>query len=291
MNVLTTGGSILTERRDQMKFIDSLKGLLRRISGSAAEIEALKQATFELGRACSVLETEKRLLSKQCSELKEEKQELRDEVYRLRSQRNKTSDENEALQKRVETLEQLNEELKHELQELAGIPTDELEQIQEEARAAIEHNDLVAYGGIDELLLDTRSWNCLKRSGIDTVAQLLGYTVLELLGKVDGLGRASLNGLAVKLAEKGLQFKEEKTAMDRAKAYKILEPSRMQLLKVEDLGLSKVSYSAAVNAGFKTAFDISRYSKGRLTIELGGHEYANEVAEKMSEFGFDLTQN
>ncbi len=59
---------------------------------------------------------------------------------------------------------------------------------------------------IDELELSVRSYNCLKRAGINTVSELIGKTQDEMM-KVRNLGRKSLEEVIGKLRELGLDFK------------------------------------------------------------------------------------
>ncbi len=60
---------------------------------------------------------------------------------------------------------------------------------------------------IDELELSVRSYNCLKRAGINTVAELINKTPDEMM-KVRNLGRKSLEEVLAKLKELGLQLNE-----------------------------------------------------------------------------------
>ena len=58
---------------------------------------------------------------------------------------------------------------------------------------------------IDELELSVRSYNCLKRAGINTVEELTNKTS-EAMMKVRNLGRKSLEEVLAKLKELGLQL-------------------------------------------------------------------------------------
>ena len=60
---------------------------------------------------------------------------------------------------------------------------------------------------IDELELSVRSYNCLNRAGINTVAELINRTPDEMM-KVRNLGRKSLEEVLAKLKELGLQLNE-----------------------------------------------------------------------------------
>lgn len=58
---------------------------------------------------------------------------------------------------------------------------------------------------IDELELSVRSYNCLKRAGINTVEELCSKTAEDMM-KVRNLGRKSLDEVLLKLKELGLQL-------------------------------------------------------------------------------------
>lgn len=59
---------------------------------------------------------------------------------------------------------------------------------------------------IDELELSVRSFNCLKRAGINTVEELCNKTSEDMM-KVRNLGRKSLEEVLAKLSELGLSLK------------------------------------------------------------------------------------
>ena len=60
---------------------------------------------------------------------------------------------------------------------------------------------------IDELELSVRSYNCLKRAGINTVEELCSRTPDDMM-KVRNLGRKSLEEVLQKLEELGLHLRE-----------------------------------------------------------------------------------
>ncbi len=60
---------------------------------------------------------------------------------------------------------------------------------------------------IDELELSVRSYNCLKRAGMNTVGELVNKTADEMM-KVRNLGRKSLDEVLAKLKELGVSLKE-----------------------------------------------------------------------------------
>ena len=60
---------------------------------------------------------------------------------------------------------------------------------------------------IDELELSVRSYNCLKRAGINTVEELTNRTPEDMM-KVRNLGRKSLEEVLAKLKELGLELSQ-----------------------------------------------------------------------------------
>ncbi len=75
--------------------------------------------------------------------------------------------------------------------------------------AEVASDDHMLDRTIEELDLSVRSYNCLKRAGINTVFDLTEKTEPEMM-KVRNLGRKSLEEVKVKLADLGLGLKTDK---------------------------------------------------------------------------------
>ena len=95
----------------------------------------------------------------------------------------------------------LNEHLKLfvDLSETAQVAEVMIEKEDDEKEKVLEMN-------IDELELSVRSYNCLKRAGINTVEELCSKTSEDMM-KVRNLGRKSLEEVLAKLKDLGLQLK------------------------------------------------------------------------------------
>ena len=78
-------------------------------------------------------------------------------------------------------------------------------QKQVESLIALAVKEKVLEMSIDELELSVRSYNCLKRAGINTVEELTNKTSEDMM-KVRNLGRKSLEEVLAKLKELGLQL-------------------------------------------------------------------------------------
>jgi DNA-directed RNA polymerase subunit alpha len=71
--------------------------------------------------------------------------------------------------------------------------------------SVIDEKEKVLEMNIDELELSVRSYNCLKRAGINTVDELINKTPEDMM-KVRNLGRKSLDEVLAKLKELGLSL-------------------------------------------------------------------------------------
>ena len=85
------------------------------------------------------------------------------------------------------------------LSEIANMADVMVEKTDDEKEKVLEMN-------IDELELSVRSYNCLKRAGINTVEELTNKTSEDMM-KVRNLGRKSLEEVLAKLKELGLSLK------------------------------------------------------------------------------------
>ena len=85
----------------------------------------------------------------------------------------------------------------------------DLSEVAQAAEVMIEKEDdekeKVLEMSIDELELSVRSYNCLKRAGINTVEELTNRTSEDMM-KVRNLGRKSLEEVLAKLDELGLSL-------------------------------------------------------------------------------------
>ncbi len=70
-----------------------------------------------------------------------------------------------------------------------------------------DESEKVLEMNIDELELSVRSYNCLKRAGINTVEELINKTPDDMM-KVRNLGRKSLEEVLAKLKELGLELRQ-----------------------------------------------------------------------------------
>lgn len=85
--------------------------------------------------------------------------------------------------------------------------TEDIDQVEIMVEKEEDERQRVLEMSIEELDLSVRSYNCLKRAGINTVAELVEKTEAEMM-KVRNLGKKSLEEVRNKLAALGLSLTE-----------------------------------------------------------------------------------
>ena len=80
----------------------------------------------------------------------------------------------------------------------------DMESVMKEAQGEVQNKGLVMM--IEDLDLSVRSYNCLKRAGIQTVEELTQRTEDEMM-RVRNLGKKSLKEVKDKIYDLGLSFK------------------------------------------------------------------------------------
>ena len=118
---------------------------------------------------------------------------------------------------------------------------------------------------IEELDLSVRSFNCLKRAGINTVAELVQRNMEDMM-KVRNLGKKSLEEVEQKLAALGLALKLTDDAMVTenvpapiAKPFEERSTEEIMAMRIEESNLSFSIVSVFKHAGFRTIADIVQY--------------------------------
>ena len=149
---------------------------------------------------------------------------------------------------------------------------------------------------IEDLDLSVRSYNCLKRAGIETVGDLIGKTMDDMM-KVRNLGRKSLEEVERKLAMLGLSFQsppeDDFPIMGDIVegGLSVIEPDYTDKT-VEDLDLSARTNNLLKRAGLNTVGQILRLTKAELgEIRFMTSKCADEVIAKLAAMGLSLTND
>ncbi len=100
------------------------------------------------------------------------------------------------------------QEAARQLTEILGLFTDGYEGLRTEARNRIGRPVITDERPVEDLELTVRSYNCLKREGVDTIGQLATMTEEELMN-IRNLGMKSVDEIRSKLIEYGYTLESE----------------------------------------------------------------------------------
>ena len=81
---------------------------------------------------------------------------------------------------------------------------------------------------IEDLDLSVRSYNCLKREGINTVSELVALSETQLMN-IRNFGQKSVDEVKDKLVEMGLSLKDSRARLRRRALLRRLRRRRRQL--------------------------------------------------------------
>ena len=100
------------------------------------------------------------------------------------------------------------QEAARQLTEILGLFTDGYEGSQMESRSRVGRPVITDERPVEDLELTVRSYNCLKREGVDTIGQLATMTEEELMN-IRNLGMKSVDEIRSKLIEYGYTLESE----------------------------------------------------------------------------------
>jgi len=270
--------------------------LYKRWQALDRENEALKQAQGKPGQAYAELRQENERLTEEGEYLRSENERLSSSYSRLRYDNEQLRDKNATLSDKNNRLWRVSAQLLCRLKVAGLLPEAEQETVdcESETKQAPTLDVLVAEVMNEYPMLrieyamdlQVKTYNCLKRSNINTLGDLCKYSALELLNGVRLLGVASLNGLNYNLGLLGLELADEKNVEDQAQADKILTPSRARLMTLQRLHLSERVYDEAKKAGFSTAEDVLYRSEEEIRRRFSCQDHADEFLKRVRALGF-----
>lgn len=158
--------------------------------------------------------------------------------------------------------------------EISGINRDNTELVE-----GVEKRPVNDETPVDELELSIRSYNCLKRAGINTVGELCNKT-LEDMYTVRNLGRRSLEEILAKLRELGLSLRESET-----EDIGINNSDKLNM-PIYKMNLSVRSYNCLRRASIDIVRDLcARSSEDMMKVRNLGRKSLDEIIGRMDEIG------
>ena len=147
---------------------------------------------------------------------------------------------------------------------------------------------------IEEMDLSVRSYNCLKRAGIETVGDLISKTMDDMM-KVRNLGRKYLEEVEHKLAMMGLSF-QESPEDDTPIMGEVIEGGLGVMetdysdMTIEELDLSVRSYNCLKRANINTVGELLQKTEEDLfKVRNLGHPSIREIKAKLVSMGLSLS--
>lgn len=251
------------------RLVMTVKSLLRRVSGAEEEIMRLEGRVDELERSLEAQTGNVEHYRDVCHQLEMRLRAVRNERNDLSTKKKKLSAENSELRR-------WNEDLMKRLEEL-----------QPEEAVKSDESGLPDDAPIELLELNVQIYLILKNEGINTVGELCGWKMSNLM-LYDNFGEARANQVFVALAKHGRRLVPEDDPKQRQKIERILTPGRQKLIKLEDMGLTKRTYNIAGQAGLRTVYDICMYYKWQLREKLRDDETADELVRRVNALGFKM---
>lgn len=133
---------------------------------------------------------------------------------------------------------------------------------------------------IVDLGLSARATNCLTRSDIPTLRELVKKSDADLL-RVRNLGRHSYEEITAKLEELGLRTKDPEAPAEK--------PGAVLDMPVRELGLSMRTTNSLLRADVNTLRDVTSLTEADLAkVRNLGRHGVNEVKAKLAEYHFAL---
>lgn len=148
-----------------------------------------------------------------------------------------------------------------------------------------EHDETL----IEELELGVRSYNCLKREGVETVGELTSRTEAELLN-IPNFGRKSIDEVKERLGQKGLKLKGDAGAEEGAvEEENTASGPDLEEMGLEELELDVRTFNRLLAEGIRTVEDlVSRSATELLGISKFGEKSVEQVQERLEARGLKL---
>ena len=143
---------------------------------------------------------------------------------------------------------------------------------------------------IERMDLSIRGFNALRRSGIETVGDIIDKTESELI-ELRNFGGKNLEELVAKLESMGLKLKEEvKQEVEPKDSNNSKENKTFYLdMPIEEIGLSTRAFKALIRSGIKNVGDIVELTENQvMNISRLGTKSFNEIVDKINSMGLNL---
>ena len=146
---------------------------------------------------------------------------------------------------------------------------------------------------ISKVGFSTRTFNCLKKAGIRSLADLSDKTEMDLI-MIRNLGKRSFEEIIAKMQEYGISLKTEKQLEQEENQQRLREEEPEESEEAEELSINKMGFSTRTfnclkKAKIRSLADLSdKTEKDLIMIRNLGKRSFEEIVAKMQEYGMSL---
>ena len=149
----------------------------------------------------------------------------------------------------------------------------------------LEENQKSENMRIEELNFSMRTYNALKRNGINTVQELID-TPAEKISTIPNIGGMCLNEINAVLRKKGLKFKDKNNVPDKNTQLEI-QNKKADEIKLEEVGLQFKYYRRLRLGGIETLHQLlDKTDEELLSINGLGKTALKEIKNELVKLGY-----
>ena len=153
-----------------------------------------------------------------------------------------------------------------------------------------EWSDKLLSKTIEKLNFSTKTFNCLKKFGINTIEHLQRYTIADLM-YIESLGKDGINEIIGKLASNGIILQRDNANRCICIESELGFKQKILNMNIEYMDLSVRSYNVIKRAGINTVNDIVEMTYTELQqIKNIGKKSVEEILNKIESYGFQMKE-
>lgn len=185
----------------------------------------------------------------------------------------------------VEDIINIDEGKVEDLKQIDSNAIGEILSMVQKLKEILEENQKSENMRIEELNFSMRTYNALKRNGINTVQELID-TPAEKISTIPNIGGMCLNEINAVLSKKGLKFKDKNNVPDKDTQLEI-QNKKADEIKLEEVGLQFKYYRRLRLGGIETLHQLlDKTDEELLSINGLGKTALKEIKNELVKLGY-----
>lgn len=185
----------------------------------------------------------------------------------------------------VEDIINIDEGKVEDLKQIDSNAIGEILSMVQKLKEILEENQKSENMRIEELNFSMRTYNALKRNGINTVQELID-TPAEKISTIPNIGGMCLNEINAVLSKKGLKFKDKNNVPDKNTQLEI-QNKKADEIKLEEVGLQFKYYRRLRLGGIETLHQLlDKTDEELLSINGLGKTALKEIKNELVKLGY-----